>query len=141
MSRVMGLCRDRGGAGAVEFALVAPVFFAVLLGIVAYSYLLALGHGLQQLAGEAVRASLSGITDAERATIAQTFVASNLAAYGVIEPERLQVRAAASAAPANTFEVALTYDLRDLFVTRLAPWLPTVGTEMRRAAVIQRGGY
>lgn len=141
MCRVVRLFRDRRGAGAVEFALVAPVFLAVLLGIVAYGYVLALGHGLQQLAGEAARASLSGITDAERASIAQGFVAANLAAYGVIEPERLQVSAAASVSPASTFEVTLTYDLRDLFVTRLVPWLPTVGTEMRRAAVIQRGGY
>ena len=141
MRRVLGFRRDRGGAGAVEFALVAPVFLAILLGIVAYGSMTALGHGLQQLAGEAARASLAGITDAERAAIAQAYVSTNLGRYGVLERARLQVTAIGSAAPENTFEVALTYDLRDLSAARLAPWLPAVGTEMRRAAVVQRGGY
>lgn len=133
--------RDRRGASAVEFAIVAPVFLAMVTGIIAYGYVLALGHGLQQLAGEAARASLSGITDAERATIARAFVADNLQSYGVIDRARLRVAATGSAAPSNTFQVALTYDMRDLFFTRLGAWVPSPGTEMRRSAVIQRGGY
>ena len=133
--------RDRRGASAVEFAIVTPVFLAMLFGIVTYGYVLALGHGLQQLAGEAARASVSGITDAERGTIARAFVADNLGAYGVIDGARLQVAAGGSTVPASTFEVVLTYDLRDLFFTRLGAWVPSPGTEMRRAAIIQRGGY
>lgn len=138
LSRLATLAGSLGthGTGAIEFALVAPMLMALLIGIFAYGYWLTVDHGLQQLAGEAARASVAGITDAERDALARGAVATGVPAYGLIDPTRLQV---ATSATGGTFQVALTYDMREF--ARFGSLVPVPGPELRRAAVVQRGGY
>lgn len=141
MSGLFRFARRAEGGVAVEFALVLPLLLPILFGILAYGYWLTVDHGLQQLAGEAARASLAGVTDQERETIARDFVTANVASYAVIDRARLQVEAGGSTVPANTFRVAVSYDMAGLFPSGLASFVPIPASAIRRSAVIQRGGY
>jgi len=45
-----GFARDPGGAGAIEFAIVAPLFLLILLGLLVYGIYLGSVHSVEQLA-------------------------------------------------------------------------------------------
>ena len=64
------LPRRTSGAAALEFAVVLPVFLAVMLGILAYGIYFGAVHSAAQLAADAARASVAGLSDDERAAIA-----------------------------------------------------------------------
>lgn len=131
---------SREGASAIEFALVAPIFLALLFGIVGFGLQLALVHGVQQIAAESARASLAGLTDPERATIAQDSVVLNAPFYPFITPARLQVVSAVTNPATGTFLLTLRYDASDLFIYSL-PFVPPSSSTIIRSAAIQRGGY
>ena len=134
------LRRDEAGIAAVEFALVAPVFLAMLLGIIGFGQVIGVHQGLQQLAAEAARASVAGISDPERDVLVRQFVAANAGGYVGLDPARIQVSTTAVPPPQNATEVTLSYDLGDALAYRLAPsMLPD--PIVRRSAAIQRGGY
>ena len=61
---------DTGGASALEFAIVAPVFFLLIFGIVVYGYYFATLSLVNHIAYEAARATVSGLDDTERSTLA-----------------------------------------------------------------------
>ena len=86
----------RSGASAVEFALMLPLFLAIIFGIVVFGSYLAMVHGVQQLAAEAARSSVAGISDTERNSLATNYVAANAATYPLIVPANLSVNAAPS---------------------------------------------
>lgn len=136
---LLRLCKLNSGSTAVEFAVVSPVLFLVILGILAFGYVIGIQHGVQQLASEAARASVSGLSNAERAQIARAFIDQNVEAYPLLRPARLTVEAAPGASAAS-FAVSLTYDLSDLpFYRWNIPALP--GPLVQRRAVVLRGGY
>ncbi|MFZ5617034.1 MAG: TadE family protein, partial [Pseudomonadota bacterium] len=57
---------NRSGASAVEFAIVAPVLLAMLLGMLAYGIYLSADHSVRQLAADVARETIAGIDDEER---------------------------------------------------------------------------
>ena len=67
----------RSGAAAVEMALVAPIFFTVVLGIVEFGRAFMVSQLLNDAAREGARSAImAGSTNAAVTTDAQTFVAS-----------------------------------------------------------------
>ena len=64
----------RDGAIAVEFAMIAPVFLMIVFGILMYGSYLAVIHGVQQLAAEAARSSIAGLSETERSSLANAYV-------------------------------------------------------------------
>lgn len=129
---------DARGSTAVEFALVAPVLTALLFGILAFGAVISVHNGLQQLVAEAARASVAGLSDAERAQLAQASVAANVAAYPFIDATKLTL--STSDPTATSFQVTVNYDMSGLFAYRLLRGLPLPGAAVRRSAVVQRGG-
>ena len=57
------LLRCRRGASAVEFAMLLPLFLALVFGIVVFGAYLTMVHGVQQLAAEAARSSVAGLSE------------------------------------------------------------------------------
>jgi len=131
--------RERGSS-AVEFAIVAPVFLLMVLGIIGYGAYLAMVHDVQQLAAEAARASVAGMSDGERAALAQSAIAAGVGSYPLIAPARLSLDAAATDAATGTFTLTLRYDAGDSFIYTL-PYIPMPSRTIVRSAAIQRGGY
>ena len=70
MAVELPLSADRRGAAIVEFAILLPVLIVMLFGMLAYGQYFLLAHSVQQLANDAARATVAGVTPAERLTIA-----------------------------------------------------------------------
>ena len=129
------------GAIAVEFALVFPVFLLVVFGIIVYGSYLAVVHGVQQLAAEAARSSIAGLTESERSTLASAYVTGNAGSYPLIDPAHLTVTAATSGSDANVFVVKVNYDASSMFIYSLPTFVPAPPATIVRSAALPRGGY
>lgn len=133
--------RCRRAASAVEFALVMPLFLALAFGIIVFGSYLAAVHGVQQLAAEAARVSVAGLSDGERQTLALQYVSANAGAYPMIAPEHLAVSAATSESAERVFVVTVDYDASDMFIFALPRFVPAPPSRIVREAAIPFGGY
>ncbi|MGM4990328.1 TadE/TadG family type IV pilus assembly protein [Tardiphaga sp. 215_C5_N2_1] len=130
----------RRGSSAVEFAMLLPVFLSIVFGIVVFGSYFAVVHGVQQLAAEAARSSVAGLTETERGSIASTYVTSNAATYPLINASKLSVNAATSSSNANVFVVTVNYDASTMFIYSL-PFVPMPPSQVSRSAAIPYGGF
>ena len=130
----------RRGVSAVEFAMLLPVFLALVFGIVVFGSYLALVHGLQQLAAEAARSSIAGINSSERSSIATNYVSANIGTYPLISPNNVSVSAAVSGTDPNVFVVTVSYNAAGMFLFSL-PFVPTPPSTIIRSAAIPFGGF
>ena len=133
--------KDQRAVAAVEFALVLPFFIALVFGIIIFGSYLAVVHGVQQLAAEAARSSVAGLTDSERASLAQSYVTANLSYYPLISPSQLSVSTAAPPGDPNVFVVTVTYDNSDALIYQLPQFVPTPSPMIVELAAIPRGGF
>jgi Flp pilus assembly protein TadG len=133
--------RAQHGASAVECALILPAFLAIVFGIGMFGAYLAVVHGVQQLAAEAARSSVAGLSEGERSRLANDYVTDNAGAYILIDPSHLTVDAATSASDANVFTVTVRYDASGMFIYSLPSFVPSPPATVVRAAAIPRGGY
>lgn len=134
------LRRERSGAAAVEMAIVAPVYILLLMGMIAYGIYFGASHSVQQLASDAARASVAGLSATERQTFASDFVARNGDGYAFVDASKLRVSVGGSASDPSQFEVALSYDARHLPVWNLLVGLPLPDTTIVRRSTIRIGG-
>lgn len=118
-----------------------PLFLMMLFGMLIYGGHLAIIHGVQQLAAEAARRSVGGLSEAERNNLAKSYVAANATTYPLITPGDLTVNAATSGADSNVFVVTVNYDASRLFIYALPQIVPTPSSRIIRSAAVARGGY
>jgi Flp pilus assembly protein TadG len=130
----------RRGAGAVEFAMLLPLFLALVFGIVVFGSYLAVVHGLQQLAAEAARSSIAGMSSSERSSIAVNYVSANIGTYPLIAANNVSVSAAVSGSDPNVFVVTVSYNASGMFLYSL-PFVPTPPSTIVRSAAIPFGGF
>src|SRR5690554_6850857 len=128
---------DAGGASAVEFALLMPVFLLLVLGALAYGIYFGAAHSVQQLAADAARVAVAGINDCERSALARTYIEDNAASYVLIERDRLSVSAAQSPRDPAQFLVELAYDASALPVWNIYPPVPMPGKTIRYVSTIR----
>lgn len=131
----------RNASSAVEFALVTPLFLMLMFGMLIYGGHLAIIHGVQQLAAEAARRSVGGLSEAERTSLAKSYVTANATTYPLITPSDLTVSASTSASDSNVFVVTVNYDASRLFIYALPQIVPTPSSHIVRSAAVARGGY
>lgn len=132
---------DDAGAAAVEFALVFPVALIFLCGLLAYGIYFAAAHSVQQIAADAARASVAGLDDSERASIATRHIASSASGYPLLRSDRITVLAGALAADTSQFEVTVAFNSEDLPIWVLSGLVPLPQKTIARTAIITRGGY
>ncbi len=135
---MLNFIRCNRATSAIEFAMLLPLFIAVVFGIVVFGSYFAVVHGVQQLAAEAARSSIAGISDTERGNLATNYVTANAGTYPMINANHLTVNARAS--DGNTFVVTVSYDASDLFIYTLPTVVKPPSTIMR-SAVIPFGGF
>lgn len=139
--RPRALSDDIRAASAVEFAFIAPVFLLLVFGIVAFGSYLGIVHGIQQLTAEAARASIGGLSDTERLSLAQSNITTNAGSYPMLAPDRLTVQSAGTDSATGTFKVTVQYDASNMFIFNLPHIVPMPNSIIVRTAAIQRGGY
>jgi Flp pilus assembly protein TadG len=137
---MIGFVSCRRGATAVEFAMLLPLFLTLVFGIVVFGSYLTMVHGVQQLAAEAARSSVAGLSDTERSSIAVSYVTLNIGTYPLITPNKITVNAATSGSDPNVFVVTVSYDASGMFIYGL-PFVPAPPTTIVRSAAIPYGGF
>ena len=134
------LTRDRSGTSAVEFALVAPLFILMMLGMLGYGIYFGAAHSIQQLTADAARTAIAGLDETERRSLAQAFIERNADGYAFVDASKLTVDVHDSAADGSQFVVGVSYDARDLPIWNLFSGLTMPRTTISRASTIRIGG-
>lgn len=132
--------KDQSGTSAVEFAIVAPIFIFLILGMIAYGIYFGAAHSVQQIAADAARTAIAGLDEAERQSLAQHFIEANADGYTFIEADKLAVQVADNPHDANQFVVEVRYDADNLPIWRLLSDLPLPGKRIERSSKIRIGG-
>jgi Flp pilus assembly protein TadG len=137
---MMKLLVCRRGVAAVEFAILLPLFLTMVFGIVIFGSYLAMVHGVQQLAAEAARSSVAGLSNSERSSLATSYVTANVSIYPLIVPGNISVNAATSGSDPNVFVVSISYNASGMFIYSL-PFVPLPPSTIVRSASIPYGGF
>lgn len=129
---------DSGGNAAIEFALVSPVLLAFLLGIISYGGYFWLAHNVQELANDAARAAIAGLDGAERTSLAQDSLNSEIAEYGALSPQRVHAEYRGSD---EAFTVSIAYDASGSAFWAAAGLIPMPSSTITRSASVRLGGF
>jgi Flp pilus assembly protein TadG len=132
---ISALPADRRGAVLVEMALVLPLLASLLLGIVCYGRYFLVAHSVQQIANDAARVTVAGLTPAERDRLATQTAAAAAAANPEIDPADMTV---AVREHGQTLSVRITFDARGEFMR--FPLVPMPSSRIERSAVVLVGG-
>ncbi|NUS21994.1 pilus assembly protein [Mesorhizobium sp. M2D.F.Ca.ET.185.01.1.1] len=131
---------DAAGTSAIEFAMLAPIFILLLLGMVAYGIYFGASHSVQQIAADAARTAIAGLNQTERQALVTDFIAHDVSGYPFVDANKLTVNAQDSAADGSQFVVSVSYDARNLPIWNLFKTLPLPGTTIQRQSTIRVGG-
>lgn len=129
-----------GGNAAVEFALVTPLLLMLFAGILSFGIYLGAAHTLRQIAAEAARASVAGISDTERASLAQGVVTRSLASGSMFKAGSVGVAVGTSPSDASVYTVTLTYDSSVLGLKSLGKLVPLPPDLLTSTVSVRRGG-
>lgn len=83
------LLKSNRATSAVEFALIAPFLLLLLAAIMAYGSVFATSLSLQQIAAETARATIGGLSDSERKTLAQNKLNAIAADYPMLDATKV----------------------------------------------------
>jgi Flp pilus assembly protein TadG len=139
--RVAAMILNRSGASALEFAIVLPVFLLIVLGILTYGIYLGSVHSVEQLAADAARASVAGLSDSEHVQIATQHVTTNAGDYPLLNASKIAVEAGASPSDASQFRVMVRFDASDLPIWIMSGIVPMPDRVIERTSIIKRGGF
>jgi Flp pilus assembly protein TadG len=131
---------DASATSAIEFAMLAPLFILLLLGMVAYGIYFGASHSVQQIAADAARTAIAGLNASERKELVADFVGHNAAGYPFIDPLKLTFSAVDSDGDGNEFVVSVSYDARALPIWNLFEDLPMPKMTIARRSIIRVGG-
>ena len=130
--------RSSAGAVAVEFAIIGPILILLLLGIMIYGGYFLMAHSVQQLANDAARAALGGLSDAERQQLAANCLANELPTYGFLSPKLVQL---GYADQSQVMTVNIAYDASGSPIWALNGIIPMPSSSIVRSASVQVGGF
>lgn len=133
--------KDERGVAAIEFAMVCPILVMLLLGIICYGIEFGIMHSVQELASTAARASVGGLSDTERESIARSTVASALPNYQLLRADKLTVNFSVDPANSQLYRVKLRYDPSYIGFQAFSGLIAIANEPFERDAVVRRGGY
>jgi Flp pilus assembly protein TadG len=140
LSIILRFAAARAGTSAVEFALLSPLYFLLMFGMAAYGIYFGASHSVQQLAADAARVAVAGLSATERQSLASDFVARNASTYAFVDGARIGVTVADNPTDTSQFVIALTYDARGLPIWNLFHGLPLPDMTIARRSTIRIGG-
>lgn len=134
------LASSTTGTAAVEFAIIAPLFIFLMLGMIAYGIYFGAAHSVQQIAADAARTAIAGLNESERQTLAQHFIDTNADGYVFIDAEKLAVAVNDNPDDAQQFVVSVQYEADNLPIWQFLTRLPLPGKTISRTSTIRIGG-
>lgn len=140
MSLLSGLVRNERASSAVEFAILTPAFFLLLTGMMAYGIYFGAAISLQQLAADAARIAIAGLSEAERNRLVGTYLDRHAQGYPLIDRTRLRSTIGDDPSDPSQYSVQLRYDAGLLPIWNLYPPLPLPSQQMTAGATIRQGG-
>ncbi len=140
-SRLVALSGHRAGTAALELAIAAPIFVLLLLGMIAFGLYFMYLHELQELASSAARASVSGLSQSERNSLALQFVSNSVSQSIILNASDVSVSTMTSGSPATNYSVTVSYDLKDTPIPMLAQMISMQFSNITRTSTIEFGGY
>ena len=132
------LSKDPSGSVAIEFAVVGPLLLLFLLGISGYGGYFWMSHSLQQLANDAARSAVAGLTQQERQTLAQQTFSSEISSYGMLNPSFATLLYQGSD---QEFSISVSYNASSSPYWVAARFLPMPSQTIVRTAAIRLGGF
>lgn len=129
---------DRAGNAAVEFAIVGPVLLLMLMGIFTYGGYFLTAHTVQQLTNDAARASIAGLDDEERLSLARDAMQAGIANQSFMRGELSQI---ALTRNGPTISVVVTYDASEDVYWAFQSLIPSPPHAISRRASIRIGGF
>ena len=134
------LLRTSAGAAAVEFALILPILLPLLFGVLAYGYYAVVCIALKTAASEGARASVAGMTDSERASLAKAAVETFMHNSGGLLAWNANCTDCFSSGTVSTgyYQVTVTYHLGGWLAL---PFIPTPNLTPTSSVVAGYGGY
>jgi Flp pilus assembly protein TadG len=133
---VRAAARNEEGAALLEFALVLPAFLTMLTGLVGYGGYFWRAHALQQVANDAARASVAGLTAVERQAMVLAAVSTGLTQLGGLSSTRVTTTVTEAS---GMVTVRLAYDGSNDAFLRVSV-VPMPSTTIRRSAAVRQGG-
>lgn len=131
---------NQRGASAVEFALLMPIYLLLVLGALAYGIYFGAAHSVQQLAADAARVAVAGLSNAERADLVHAYAQANIQGYILLDPDRLEIVPEPSPFDEDQFLVTVRYDASALPIWNLYPPLPLPSPTIAYRSTIRNGG-
>lgn len=132
--------RDETGVAALEFALVAPVFLVLVFAIIVYSLYIGTRFALTEAAAEGARASVAGMSAADRTTYATARAQAVIASYAPLMSVA-NATITTSAPAAGVFQVSISYNRTTLGLTGFSSLLPLPPAVTTAQATVSNGGY
>ncbi|MCV9996817.1 pilus assembly protein [Pararhizobium sp. YC-54] len=139
MSFIARIRNNKDGAAALEFAIIAPLFFLTIFTMIGYGIYLSASHAVQQIAADAARTAVAGLSATERKSLATSFIQTSTLDYAFINKTKLTVDVEDDVSNLNQFTVTIVYDSSELPIWKLFSFaLPD--EEIKRYATIRLGG-
>lgn len=132
--------KNDDGASAVEFAIVVVVFLTVVFGIIVYGSYFSSRAIIAHVAQEAARASIPGLTDSERTSLATARASAVVADFTALLNES-SIVVQATAPSAGLFRVSVTHQADLLGLGGLTAFLPMPPTTQTATFTVSNGGY
>jgi Flp pilus assembly protein TadG len=129
------------GPSFLKVAVVASLLSFVVGAILAHGLYFAVIHYVQQLTTETARATVRGLTPAERQEIAQQTVDTAITAYPLLRRDRVTVSVTHAANDPSIYHVTLRYDASHIGIWSLADYVPLPSSQIQHSSTIRRGGY
>lgn len=135
------LRHETRAVAALEFAMVAPVLLLMVLGMMCFGFYYTYLHELQELASSAARASVAGLSQSERDTLARQYVTNAIANSSLLSSSDLTVTTATSGTPAIFYAVTLAYNMKDTPLPLMAGFVHLNASSISRTSTVQFGYY
>jgi hypothetical protein len=96
---------------------------------------------VQQIAADAARAAVGGLSDSERRALAEARAIAEVEKFPLLLADRMTVEAGEVADDPDLFQVLIRYDATYLGLGAFSALLPSPADRIERASVIRRGGW